>query len=304
MNNNTIGIIGQGFVGSALAKYINKLTDVVTYDIKEDQHAVNLEKSYEQIVKRCGIIYLCLPTPELPNKKCNTSIVEKACLLINKLASQQNKMPLVLIKSTLVPNTTNKIQSKCSSCILVTNPEFLTERTAYEDIKNADYHLLGVSDGPVRKLLSTYHKKIWPHSKCVFCTPSEAEMVKYTTNSFFSVKISFANAIRDLCISLNINYDEMIKVMQNVDANRVGLQHWQVPGHDGKRGYGGSCLPKDSRGMIELFKEQDIANDVLISSDNYNNEIRDLPLEDILCQTDSITGLLQLLKKTFILQQS
>ncbi len=128
-------------------------------------------------------------------------------------------------------------------------------------------------------------------------------MIKSTTNSFFSIKITFANIIYDICSSLGIDYNNMIEVMQEADP-RVGDIHWQVPGHDGKRGFGGKCLPKELSSMISIAKQNNINSSPLEAVENYNELVRDLTTKDKQCQRDSITEACQLLKKTFTLPQN
>jgi len=155
----------------------------------------------------------------------------------------------------------------------------------------------------MRHLLSDYHSTAWPNSECIYTDPTTAEMIKTTTNSFFSTKITFANIIYDICSSLGIDYNNMIEVMQEADP-RVGDIHWQVPGHDGKRGFGGKCLPKELSSMISIAKQNNINSSPLEAAENYNELVRNLTTKDKQCQRDSITEACQLLKKTFTLPQN
>tara|TARA_B100000519_G_C13800328_1_gene230832 strand:- start:3 stop:389 length:387 start_codon:yes stop_codon:yes gene_type:complete len=128
-------------------------------------------------------------------------------------------------------------------------------------------------------------------------------MIKTTTNSFFATKVTFANMLYDVCGSLGINYDNMVEAMQEADP-RVGDLHWQVPGHDGKRGFGGKCLPKELSSMIAISKQNNINCEPLQAVENYNKLARHLELEEDRCQQDSTTEAYQLSKKTFTLPQN
>jgi len=271
-----IGIIGRGFVGGAIEKLLNEHSDhdVISYDIKG---GIEADYGYSKVVTYSDIIYLCLPTPMDGNGKCYTGIVREAVRLLNFWAREHNKCPIVLLKSTMVPGTTMDMLEEHSNLILVTNPEFLTERNAYEDFRSAKKHLFGLiqpKSNPIRRNLESFHKGIWgPRCECVFVTPTEAEMIKYLTNTFFSMKVTFANHIYDLCDTLDIDYTQFIDKAIQADP-RLGDLHWQVPGPDGKRGFGGSCFPKDLSGMINLLEDNGLPFEMLAEAWNYNVDIR------------------------------
>lgn len=270
-----IGIIGRGFVGSAIESFLcERLNEcsVATYDITDD---CDIETGYRWVVQESDIIYLCLPTPEADDGSCDTGIVEKACTLLNHEATLQNKMPIVLIKSTLAAGTTDQLQQDDltgSSLILVPNPEFLTERTARSDFAGSSKHLIGIKDhlnNPIRDVLTSYHAHLWPNSLCVFTEPIEAELVKQLTNTYFCMKVIFANHIYQLCQSLNIDYSDFMCSALMADP-RLGQLHWKVPGPDGKLGFGGNCFSKDLSGMISLFEELNVPCDILKMVREYN----------------------------------
>ena len=274
-----IGIIGRGFVGSAIESFLygryNECS-VATYDITDD---CDIETGYRRVVQESDIIYLCLPTPEAADGSCDTGIVEKACTLLNHEAALQNKMPIVLIKSTLAAGTTDQLQQDNrtgSNLILVCNPEFLTERTAQADFADTARHLIGIQDhghNPLRELLQRYHARLWPESVCIFTEPMEAELIKQLTNSYFCVKVIFANHIYKLCQALDIEYSDFIKSALMTDS-RLGSMHWKVPGPDDQLGFGGHCFPKDLSGMIKLFENNSVSCDILKIVQEYNANIR------------------------------
>jgi UDPglucose 6-dehydrogenase len=268
-----VGIIGRGFVGSAIEKYLSKqdCVSVVSYDLSD---TTEMNHGYERVVSKSDIIYVCVPTPSDKNGKCFTGHVDSACRLINYYAERASKIPILLIKSTMAPATTKRLQEEYKHCILICNPEFLTERTAVQDIENTSRHLMGVPDYSITNILSGYHKRVWPNSKCIYTNTTTAEMIKTATNSFFATKVTFANVLRDLCDSLDIDYTNMTEAMQEVDP-RVGVVHWQVPGHDGKRGFGGKCLPKELSSIISMAKQSDVNCEPLQAIENYNNLVRE-----------------------------
>jgi nucleotide sugar dehydrogenase len=296
-----VGIIGRGFVGSAILSHLKKQDCVreLSYDVKDD---IPIDTGYSNIVKRCEFIYVCIPTPSDKDGKCFTGGIDNTLRLLSYHASRENTYPVVFIKSTMVPETTDKLQKKYPNLILVCNPEFLTERTAKEDVTNTTKHLIGlpVKERSALGLIRDYHERAWPDSKCIFTTTTEAELIKYTTNTFFSLKVTFANLLFDLCDKVDVNYSDFIESALDMDE-RLGALHWEVPGHDGKFGFGGKCFPKDLRGMIKLLEEKDIDPSLLkiVQASNLNSRKKDDQ-----CQPDSITEACQLLKKIFTFQQS
>ena len=296
-----VGIIGRGFVGNAILSHLNNqdCVRVLSYDVKDN---MTIDDAYRGIVKRCEFIYLCLPTPSDKDGKCFTDGLDNALAVLSHHASNENKFPIVFIKSTMVPQTTSKLQDKYENLILVCNPEFLTERSAEYDVSVAKKHLIGM---PTKQrefvgLVRDYHERAWPNSECIFTTPIQAELIKYVTNTFFATKVTFANLMFELCTKLEIEYSDFIELALKSDP-RLGELHWEVPGHDGRFGFGGKCFPKDLRGMISLLDEKEIDASLLkvVQASNLNTR-----KEEDQCQQDSITEACQLLKKTFTLPQN
>jgi len=114
---------------------------------------------------------------------------------------------------------------------------------------------------------------VFPKAHIIKTDSTHAEMVKYLTNTFLSVKVSFANEIYQLCEGLNIDYDKVVEYATY--DNRLGDSHWSVPGHDGDYGFGGHCFPKDLSAIIHLTKELGTLNNVLQATQDTNNEVRE-----------------------------
>lgn len=265
-----IGIIGRGFVGGAIESYLKDKCDVVSYDIHDSADA---DQGYKNVVDHSEIIYVCVPTPQNKDGGFCKEILEQSVRLINFHAAQKTERPIVVIKSTMSPGTFDGFYNIYENIDMVVNPEFLTERTALEDIKNIKAHLIGgYSINAVHPVME-FIWSMWPTSECYYVEPTEAELIKYITNSFFAVKVSFANHIYNLCKSLGIDYEGVCDTMLAVDP-RLGNLHWQVPGPDGEFGFGGKCFPKDLNGMISLFDKLNIDCDLLLAAKKYNSKIR------------------------------
>lgn len=266
-----VGIIGRGFVGGAIESYLKDKCDVVSYDIHD---SVDADQGYKNVVDHSEIIYVCVPTPQNNDGSFCKEILEQSIRLINFHAAQKTERPIVTIKSTMSPGTFDDFYNVYENIYMVVNPEFLTERTAIEDVANTKIHLVGGYSLNAAQPLMDFIWEMWPNSDCYYVEPTKAELIKYITNSFFAVKVSFANHIYNLCESLGIDYKSVCDTMIAVDP-RVGNLHWQVPGPDGKLGFGGKCLPKDLNGMIDLFNKLGVDCDILSASKNYNLKLRD-----------------------------
>lgn len=256
-----IGIIGQGFVGNAVYQKFKKYYDIKTFDLDKTKSNSTFEE-----VSNCDYIFLCLPTPMNVDGSCNTDIVENVIIEINKL----NKPKGIVVKSTIPPGTTEKWNKKYNSNI-VFNPEFLTERNAVSDYENQNRIILG-GHRPITTELKQIFSKVFPDADIIKTDSTYAEMVKYLTNTFLSVKVSFANEIYQLCEKLGIDYDKVIEYATYDD--RLGKSHWAVPGHDGDYGFGGHCFPKDLSALIYLTQQINTTNNVLSATKKTNDEVR------------------------------
>jgi len=257
-----IGIIGQGFVGNAVYQKFKKYYNINTYDL--DSTKCN---SSEQETLDNKIVFVCLPTPMDEVGRCNTSIVEGAV----KRCFEFGKTEIVVIKSTVSPGTTQKLNEKYPSLQIVFNPEFLTERNAVKDYENQNRIILG-GPRPATTELKLIFSKAFPKAHIIKTDSTHAEMVKYLTNSFLATKVSFANEIYQICEGLHIDYDKVVEYATYDE--RLGKSHWNVPGHDGDFGFGGHCFPKDLAALLHLTVELGTINNVLLATSNTNDEIR------------------------------
>ena len=262
-----IGIVGQGFVGNAVYQKFKKYYDVLTNDLDKSKSNSTLQT----LVSSCNTIFLCLPTPMKENGRCDVSIVENVLQEIDLLADNYETKKTIVIKSTIVPGTTNKWNDVYESLDIVFNPEFLTERNAVKDYDNQSRIILG-GPRPATTELKQIFSKVFPKATIIKTDSTHAEMVKYLTNNFLSVKVSFANEIYQLCDKLNIDYDKVVEYATYDE--RLGKSHWGVPGHDGDFGFGGHCFPKDLAAILHLSDELNTINNVLHATQDTNDEVR------------------------------
>lgn len=260
MPKEKCGIIGVGMVGGALAKVLDK---PILYDkYKKIGSLKELDKA--------DIIFVCVPTPyESQKGGFDLSYVKDVFKII-----KGNK--IIVIKSTVLPGTTEIFQKKYPQHKILFNPEFLTEVTADQDMRYPDRQLVGYTKksygvaGHILQLLP-----LAPFEKIISAT--EAEMAKYYGNCWFGVKVVYANQIYDFCHKLGIDYNQ---VMECAAADkRIGRSHLEIF-HKGYRGYGGKCIPKDIKAFIRhgdrvgvdlrLLKTTDEINDRLLKDGGYH----------------------------------
>ena len=262
-----IGIIGQGFVGNAIYQKFKKYYKCFTFDIQVKKCNSDLE----EVLNRCKIIFVCLPTPMNKDGSCNLDILHDTLDKINK-ASRDIDDRIVVIKSTIIPGSTDEFSLKYNFIKIVFNPEFLTEANAIDDFENQTRILLGGDLKATTKLKQIYSAVFRKTPKIIKTDAKSAELVKYVTNAFLSTKVSFATEIYQLCESLDLDYDKIIE-MATLDP-RLGDSHWGVPGPDGDFGFGGHCFPKDLSALIEITKQLDTVNNVLRAVQTTNNTVR------------------------------
>ena len=264
-----IGIVGQGYVGTAVKTVFEKHYDVETYDLDLDKCSVNC---LEDLVELTNIIFVCVPTPMKKDGSCDTSIVEAVVKDINDMVVSRNVSGrIVAIKSTIPPGTTNRLNKKCKNISVIFNPEFLTEANFIDDFKNQNRIIIGGERPSTTKLRQVY-SLVFPDTKIVKTGSKTAEMVKYMTNTFLATKVSFANEMKMICDGLNIDYDKVVEY--STYDERLGKSHWAVPGPDGKLGFGGSCFPKDINALIDICYKMEIPAKTLFGAWETNLEVR------------------------------
>ena len=207
---------------------------------------------------------------------CHTDIVEDVVKEIDKWVErhyrdvfydpQQKRKPIVVIKSTVPPGTTDRLHKKYKNLDVIFNPEFLTEANFLEDFKNQNRIILGGTRKGTNILRQVY-SKVFPHATIVKTGSKTAEMVKYFINSFLGTKVSFANEMKIICDKIGIDYDKVVEYATYDE--RLGKSHWAVPGPDGDLGFGGHCLPKDISSIVSGF-----GSDLLKSVLEVNDKVR------------------------------
>lgn len=244
-----IGIIGRGFVGTAVEFGFSTQTGVTDFVIRAyDKDPSKSLNTLSETVNESDIIFLSVPTPSNEDGSINLSILESAIDDIAKINERHDN--IILIRSTVVPGTTAKFQAKYPTLNLVFNPEFLTEASAKFDFINQARVVLG-GDSRNTAVVASMYKKRFGHTQCVIETTFEtAELIKYMNNCYFAMKVSFLNEMKLVSDAVGADWEDAKEGF--VRDGRVGHSHMNVPGPDGKLGFGGSCFPKDIQAMIHF----------------------------------------------------
>ena len=267
-----IGVIGQGFVGSAIREGLNSYYEVLTYDLDSSK----CNSTHEKVCSDSNIIFVCLPTPMRKNGECDTRILENAIKEIENTCKSLYvpKNPVIVIKSTVPPGTTRRINKK-SSLEICFSPEFLTEANSFEDFKNQTRIIIGGNDSSGPKVIKSMFRKPFPKIPIVITKSDTAEMVKYFINCFLASKVTFANQMYEICEASNIDYDKVCEYA--LYDKRIGRSHLAVPGPDGDRGFGGHCFPKYLSAMIKFAEDCNVTfekSDFLRSVEKSNSAYR------------------------------
>lgn len=270
MNREKIGIIGQGFVGNAVKEGMKNHFELICFD--KDPNKFSNVKSISEVIKETDVCFLCVPTPMKSTGECDLSIVRSALTEIHNCKMLLNKEEyVVVIKSTIPPGTTDLLNSEFNGISIVFNPEFLTEANAVNDYIGQNRIIIGgerQASSKVKRIFS----KAFPKIPIIKTSSTIAETIKYVTNTFLAMKVSYANEIHQMCQALNIDYDKVIEYARYDD--RLGNSHWSVPGPDGDFGFGGHCFPKDIGALQYLVKKLGVDDTMLSATILKNQKVR------------------------------
>lgn len=263
MSNPLIGFIGQGWIGKHYADdFEQRGHNVIRYAL-EKPYLANGEK-----IKECDIVFIAVPTPTTPDGF-DDSILREA---IKKVGSGKT----VIIKSTLLPGTTEALQEETPDIFVMHSPEFLRETSAAYDSSNPKRNIIGIpiDNEDYRQRAKTVLEVLPKAPFEMVCKAHEAELIKYGGNCWLYTKVVFMNMLHDLALKMGGDWNTIIEAM--MADKRIGDSHMNVS-HKGGRGAGGHCFPKDFAAYLSLY-EKLLADDkhgqaVLKSLQDKNNEL-------------------------------
>jgi UDPglucose 6-dehydrogenase len=289
-----IGIIGSGVVGSATGKGFHRLGhDIIFYDISKqrlhdlEDNGYKVASSVSEIIDKTDLSFVCVNTPAKSNGEQDLSQLMSVlydianALSTNGLQQQQGdqrKPHLIVFRSTMLPGTMRKVvvnylQSNSSSSTIgrdyniCFNPEFLRQNTAVEDFFKPDRVVIGEDGNGGSEPLKEIYQKLTQN--IIVTSYDAAEMIKYASNCFLSLKISFFNEIGLICKQMGID-DKAVSLGVSLDK-RIGNYGTQF----GKP-FEGACLPKDTEALAGFVKKLQLNPDLLQVALDINRKMEEL----------------------------
>ena len=296
-----IAVVGLGFVGLSLSSVLaSKNNNVIGIDIDNQKcleirngilplFEPDLEKTLRiglkkkltvsnnfSLIKNCDVIFVTVGTPQKPNGAIELSMIKKATAAIGQIVRKSKKNPIIFIKSTVVPGTTQNVilpilEKKSGKKAdrgfgVILNPEFLQESNAIRDTKYPHTIVLGGKQSKYMKKAKIFFSKMHPNVPIVITNFQTAEMIKYANNSFLATKISFINQLSNICQNIpGTNIDDISKTI-GLDP-RIGKLFLNAG-----PGYGGSCLPKDMSALINFAGKIGVKPILLNAVEKINHE--------------------------------
>jgi UDPglucose 6-dehydrogenase len=249
-----LGVIGFGVVGKAYTEAFRQYHEIVyVHDVKDISPEHN--HTLETLKRNCQAIFICVPTPSNLAGSANLNYVEAAVKELGD-PSTENK-PLLIIKSTVPPNTTMQLQMKYPQWRFTCNPEFLRQHTAFEDTMAPDRIILGAFNGQDMDVLIQIYER-W-NCKTILCSPIEAECIKYLSNAYLTAKVAFACEIGKVC-SVYGAYSGIVYEGVALDK-RIGYSHLNP--QLGPLKISSPCLPKDLLALIKSLESNGYESNLL-----------------------------------------
>ena len=256
-----IGIIGLGFVGSAIESSLEYSTKLVIMDPAKGRNA-----TYKDLIE-CSGIFVCVPTPQDDDGTCDTSILGG---ILRSLRSR-GYTGVIISKCTAPPNWYKAMNILYTNLVHV--PEFLTAANAGIDYENGKFAFIGGRIPAYVREAERIIRMSQRSLETVFhCTADEAAMAKYAINSFIATKVVFMNELEALCSKTGIDYNTVAHMITK--DQRIGSSHMQVPGPDGAYGFGGPCLPKDVNALLRYAEKTGTIMNVLDAAVKKNTLLR------------------------------
>ena len=258
-----LGIIGHGFVGKATDRGFNKRVSKFIVDPLLNTKIDDLKNFDPEIV------FICVPTPMGDDGSQDASIIEEVIkdLILNCPDA------IKVVKSTVLPSLLDELHQLDPK--LIYNPEFLREKHADIDFVTSDMIIFGGDRNISTQVSNAYLR----HSRCktkehIFTDIKTASLIKYSINTYLASKVIFFNELNSIYEKLDVkdSWESIINIISR--DKRIGESHMNVPGHDGRKGFGGACFPKDSLALIKYAKSLDIDLNSLASTVKINNKIR------------------------------
>jgi len=296
-----IAVIGLGFVGLTLSSVLaSKGITTVGIDLDKDKcskiakgtptfYEPNLKKTLNKALKKnllitsklssindCDFIFITVGTPQKKNGQIDLSFIKTVVRNVGKIISKNKKKQTILIKSTVIPGTMKNVilpileknsKKKAGRDFgLISNPEFLQESKAIHDTIEPHAVVLGGYKTKFMNNTRKFFSRFNPGIPIIITNHQTAELIKYANNSFLATKISFINQLASICQKIpDTNIDDIAQAI-GLDP-RIGDLFL-----DAGPGYGGSCLPKDMKAIINLSSKVGVKPTMLSAVEKTNKQ--------------------------------
>ena len=280
MTYETVGVVGYGYVGKAVAKFFKDNFQVKAFDpLYEagEKDGILFTKEHDDI-NACDLVVVCVPTPEGADGSVDLSYIKSTFEWLNA--------PAILIKSTVPPGTTDRIIAgefgKWIDLPVAFSPEYIGEGgyvvpwwkdRGYPhptDMKFHGFHIFGGKKSATSRIIPFFQKVTGPDAKYIQTDTKTAELTKYMFNSWGATKVTFCNEFYNIAEAMGVDYNELRELL--LLDGRMEAMHTAV--FPDKRGFGGKCFPKDVRGIVEHSTKNGYNPELLREVLNSNQRIK------------------------------
>ena len=254
----------MGTVGNAIRNGFKGTHEVFVHD-------PTLGTEISEVTDNADLAYIAVPTPNIVGTgACDTSIVEEVLRLLPDGFS-------AIIKSTVIPGTTQRLHEEFPGLRIACSPEFLRSKSSDEDFQNQEVLVVGTHHPEFAEEIFEHHREagVFSGNAAFHVTPTQAELVKYAKNSFFAMKVIFGNQFQDYSESLGEDWGKVEEIITSPQNQAIGPSHLSQNAY-GEKGFGGDCLPKDVLALVNELENRGLGYELLRAVLKDNRRLHEL----------------------------